>query len=40
MLPRPHVPVKLSNWNDVSNAWNKAVTLVPEATTIALLCAG
>jgi sulfate permease, SulP family len=39
MLPRPHVPVKLSNWNDVSIAWNKAVTLVPEATTIAILCA-
>jgi SulP family sulfate permease len=39
MLPRPHFPVKLSSWNDVSVAWNKAVTLVPEATTIALLCA-
>jgi len=37
-LPRPHLPVKLSNWNDVATAWNKAVTLVPEATTIALLC--
>jgi len=39
MLPRPHFPVKLSSWNDVSAAWTKAVTLVPEATTIALLCA-
>jgi sulfate permease, SulP family len=38
-LPRPHLPVKLSNWNDVSAAWSKAVTLIPEATTIALLCA-
>ncbi len=39
MLPKPHLPVKLSSWNDVSVAWNKAVTLIPEATTIALLCA-
>jgi SulP family sulfate permease len=38
MLPKPHLPVKLSNWNDVSAAWTKAVTLVPEAVTIALLC--
>ena len=38
MLPKPHLPVKLSNWSDVSAAWYKAVTLVPEATTIALLC--
>jgi len=39
MLPKPHLPVRLSNWQDVSAAWNKAVSLVPEATTIALLCA-
>ncbi|HEY1921957.1 MAG TPA: sulfate permease [Tepidisphaeraceae bacterium] len=39
MLPRPHLPVRISSWNDVSAVWNKAVTLVPEATTIALLCA-
>jgi sulfate permease, SulP family len=38
MLPKPHFPVKLSSWDDVSAAWNKAVTLIPEATTIALLC--
>ena len=38
MLPRPHFPVKLSSWSDVSAAWSKAVTLIPEATTIALLC--
>ncbi len=38
-LPRPHLPVKISSWNDVSAAWSKAVTLIPEATTIALLCA-
>ena len=37
-LPRPHLPLKLSNWNNVSAAWSKAVTLVPEATTLALLC--
>jgi SulP family sulfate permease len=39
MLPRPHLPVKLSTWQDVTAAWGKAVALVPEATTIALLCA-
>jgi SulP family sulfate permease len=38
MLPKPHLPIKLSTWNDVTVAWNKAVTLIPEATTIALLC--
>jgi sulfate permease, SulP family len=38
MLPKPHLPVKLSSLSDVSAAWSKAVTLVPEATTIALLC--
>ena len=38
MLPKPHFPVKLSSWSDVSVVWNKAVTLVPEAFTIALLC--
>ncbi len=39
MLPKPRLPVRISNWQDVSEAWNKAVSLVPEATTIALLCA-
>jgi len=34
----PHLPVKISSWADVRNVWDKAVTLVPEATTIALLC--
>ncbi len=38
-LPAPHMPVKLSSWKDVSVAWNRAYTLIPEATTIALLCA-
>jgi SulP family sulfate permease len=38
-LPAPHLPVKISSWNDVGATWNKAVELVPEATTIALLCA-
>jgi sulfate permease, SulP family len=39
MLPAPHMPVKLNSWQDVSVVWNKAVSLIPEATTIALLCA-
>jgi sulfate permease, SulP family len=38
-LPSPHMPVKLSSWHDISAAWNRAYTLIPEATTIALLCA-
>lgn len=38
-LPKPHLPVKLSSWRDVSTTWNKGVSLVPEATTIAILCA-
>jgi SulP family sulfate permease len=38
-LPRPHLPLKLSSWADVSAAWDQAVALVPEAMTIALLCA-
>jgi SulP family sulfate permease len=38
-LPAPHMPIKLSSWKDVSVAWNRAYTLIPEATTIALLCA-
>ncbi len=37
-LPKPHLPVKLSSWADVSAAWSKAENLVPEAMTIALLC--
>jgi SulP family sulfate permease len=39
MLPMPHLPVKLSSWSDVSAVWSKAITLIPDATTIALLCA-
>jgi len=38
-LPAPHMPVKLSSWKDVTVAWNRAYTLIPEATTIAILCA-
>jgi sulfate permease, SulP family len=39
MLPSPQLPVKISSWHDVPAIWDKAVTLIPEATTIALLCA-
>lgn len=38
-LPVPQLPFTLSSWADVSTLWNKAKTLVPEATTIAILCA-
>jgi sulfate permease, SulP family len=39
VLPGPHFPVKISSWSDAQGVWNKAANLVPEATTIALLCA-
>lgn len=38
-LPRPHFPIKLNSVADLSAAWDKAVTLIPAATTIAILCA-
>jgi SulP family sulfate permease len=38
-LPSPGLPVKLSSWADAQVAWEQARHLIPEATTIALLCA-
>lgn len=38
MLPAPHLPIKISSWSDVPKVWNTMVELVPEATTIAILC--
>jgi SulP family sulfate permease len=38
-LPSPRLPVEIHSLGDLSAAWGKAVALVPEATTIALLCA-
>ncbi len=38
-LPAPSLPFDLNTWSDVGALWNKARTLVPEATTIAILCA-
>jgi SulP family sulfate permease len=38
-LPSPRLPVEIHSLADLSAAWDKAVALVPEATTIAILCA-
>jgi SulP family sulfate permease len=38
-LPSPRLPLQIHSMADLSAAWGKAVALVPEATTIALLCA-
>lgn len=38
-LPAPGLPFKLETWSDVGALWDKARSLVPEATTIAILCA-
>jgi sulfate permease, SulP family len=38
-LRAPHLPIKISSWNDVPRVWNTMVELVPEATTLAVLCA-
>jgi SulP family sulfate permease len=38
-VPAPALPVKLSSWSDAQAAWEQARNLIPQATTIALLCA-
>jgi len=38
-LPAPGLPIKLESWADVGVAWGQARALIPEATTIAILCA-
>ncbi len=39
MLPNPHLPIALSSWDDAKTAWQMARSLIPEATTVAMLCA-
>lgn len=38
-LPAPRSPVNLSSWADIATAWEQARNLIPQATTIAILCA-
>jgi SulP family sulfate permease len=39
MLKAPSLPIKLGNWAEVKEAFSQARSLIPEATTIAVLCA-
>lgn len=39
MLPAPHLPIQLGSWEQAKTAWNTARSLIPEATTVAILCA-
>lgn len=38
-LPAPSLPFNLHSWADAGRLWDKARGLIPEATTIAILCA-